>query len=324
MKHTHSQSIAPLSGAAERYAATVKSLDTKLLRHFLAVVEHKGFTTAAESLHITQPALTKSVQSLEHRLGVKLLERHRSAIIPTHYGEVLASHAKLIELQLAHTVSEIRSLKEGYMGTVNVGVGSTYAICLPHAILELQRAWPKLRVRVTVDGMEPLVAGLLAGDLDIICTAIEFPAYPDIEIEPLLDVENMLLARADHPLAGVDEPQAQQLLDYPWVAFSKSHMGLSRIGSYFAARQLEAPNLAVAVTSIDIMFSMLRQSNYIAAVPSSLRTNARTMGLTELALKDSFWRIRTGIAYRRASRTVPAVAAMADILRKTLVSPLPE
>ena len=67
--------------------------DTRLLRHFLAVFEHRNMTAAARALHITQPALTKSIRRLEEELDVHLFERQPSGVEPTRYGHVLARRA---------------------------------------------------------------------------------------------------------------------------------------------------------------------------------------------------------------------------------------
>lgn len=299
-----------------------RGLDTRLLRHFLAVVECKGFTTAADLLHITQPALTKSVQKLEHRLGVKLLERHHNIVEPTRYGQILATRAKLIEMEFAHAVSEIQSLKEGLMGTVSVGIGPSFVNFMPKAILALQQERPNVRVAVTVNVMDQLLAGLLAGDLDVICTALEFSTYPDIVKEPLLEGENALIARRDHPLARGSIVEPRELLAYPWVTFSKDYMGTSRIGSFFAASHLRPPKVAVTAGSPDVMFAVLRQSDYLSSIPTALLPNARALGLDELSIRGSFWRVSLGIAYRRATRPTPAIGAFIDILRSLFTSKL--
>ena len=213
-----------LPEAGERYAAAVKGLDSRLLRQFIAVVECRSFTVAAEVLHVTQPALTKSIQKLEQKLEVKLLERHHNAVEPTRFGQVLAIRAKLVELELAHAVSEIQSLKGGHLGTVNVGIAFALINYLPRAILAMQQQQPNVRVRVSVDVMDPLVAGLLAGDLDVICTPMEFPAYPDIEAEPLFECDHALVARSGHPLAGGAAVLPGQLLAYPWITFARDHI----------------------------------------------------------------------------------------------------
>lgn len=301
-----------------------RSLDTRLLRHFLAVVECKGFTTASEILHVTQPALTKSVQKLEQLLGVKLLERHRNLVEPTRYGQILATRAKLIELEFAHALSEIQSLKEGMMGTINVGIGPSFVNYMPKAILTLQQERPNVKVAVSVNVMDSLLAGLLAGEFDVICTALEFPTYPDIAKEPLLEGENALVARAGHPLTAGQIVEPRELLAYGWVTFFKDAMGMSRIGSFFAANHLRPPKVAVTAGSTDVMFAVLQHSDYIGSIPAALVPTAEALGLAELTIRGSLFRVSLGIAYRRDTRPTPAISTFIDILRALFTSGLPD
>ncbi|MCC6473872.1 MAG: LysR family transcriptional regulator [Burkholderiales bacterium] len=301
--------------ALGRYRAGIKGLDSRLLRQFLAVVECKSFTLAAQALHVTQPALTKSIQKLEQRLDVKLLERRRNGVEPTRYGQVLASRAKLVELEIAHAVSEIQSLRGGHQGIVNVGSAFALINHLPRAILAMQRRQPNVAVRVSVDVMDPLLASLLAGDLDIACSPIEFPSYADLETEPLMEHEHVLVARREHPLAGSARIEPRQLVAFPWITFARGHMASSKIGSVFAANRLPPPNAAITVSSVEIMFAALRHSDYVAALPDTLAGNAIAGGLVVLPFQAPFWRVRLYLAYRRSTHPTAAMTSMLECLR---------
>src|ERR1700756_2998365 len=95
-------------------------LDSRLLRHFLAVVEHGNMTAAASSLGLTQPALSKSIHHLEQDLGLDLFLRHPGGVTPTHAGEVLARHARLIESGLRGAAEEIDAIRRGTAATIQV------------------------------------------------------------------------------------------------------------------------------------------------------------------------------------------------------------
>ncbi|MEI8352823.1 MAG: LysR family transcriptional regulator [bacterium] len=67
--------------------------DMRRLRHALALAEHRNFARAATALHITQPALSRSIQSLEDALGVHLFDRNPRDVEPTAFGELVLRHA---------------------------------------------------------------------------------------------------------------------------------------------------------------------------------------------------------------------------------------
>lgn len=64
-------------------------IDLRRLRHFSALVQHGNFHRAADALHLTQPALTRSIQALEAHVGAPLLTRHRTGVEPTELGRLL-------------------------------------------------------------------------------------------------------------------------------------------------------------------------------------------------------------------------------------------
>ncbi|MBU6471509.1 MAG: LysR family transcriptional regulator, partial [Alphaproteobacteria bacterium] len=228
----------PLPQPGGYHTIAEREIDSRFLRHFLAVVECKGFTAAAEALNLTQPGLTKSIQKLEQILGVKLLERHHKSVEPTAFGEVLAARARLIELELAHALSEIESMKGGLVGTINVGVGPSFINYVSEVVLAMQVHRPNVRVNVSVDVMDTLLTGLISGTFDIICTSLEFPSYPEIAKEALSEGEHFVVSAADHALQNRGAVNPKDLLAYPWVAFSKDNMGIARMGSVFAVNRL--------------------------------------------------------------------------------------
>ena len=306
----------PLPQPGGYHTIAEREIDSRFLRHFLAVVECKGFTAAAEALNLTQPGLTKSIQKLEQILGVKLLERHHKSVEPTPFGEVLAARARLIELELAHALSEIESMKGGLVGTINVGVGPSFINYVSEVVLAMQLHRPNVRVNISVDVMDTLLTGLIGGTFDIICTSLEFPSYPEIAKEALSEGEHFVVAAADHALQNRGAVNPKDLLAYPWVAFSKDNMGIARMGSVFAANRLRPPNITTTTNSAEVMFDLVRKSNYLASIPSSLLPNALGMGLAKLPVKGALWQASLGIAYRKTAHLSAPLSAFINACRK--------
>ena len=311
----------PLPQRGGYHTNAEREIDSRFLRHFLAVVECKGFTAAAEALNLTQPGLTKSVQKLEQILGVKLLERHHKTVEPTPFGEVLAARARLIDLELAHALSEIESMKGGLVGTVNVGVGPSFINYISDVVLALQVHRPNVRVNISVDIMDSLLTGLIGGTFDIICTSLEFPSYPEIAKQELSAGEHIVIAAQDHPLRRRTLVEPKELLAYPWVVFSKDHMGIARMGSVFAVNHLRPPNITTTTNSAEVMFDLIKRSEYLACIPNLLLPNAIAAGLNKLPIRGSLWRVMLGIAYRRAEHPSAALQAFIDACKKIRLPP---
>ena len=83
-------------------------MDMRQVRHLIAVLEHGNVLRAANAIHISQPALSKSIQNLEAELGVQLLERSPRGVSPTIYGTNLLKHARLLLNQGEQAVADIK------------------------------------------------------------------------------------------------------------------------------------------------------------------------------------------------------------------------
>ncbi len=295
-------------------------IDFRQLRQFLAVVELKSFTAAAEKLHMTQPALTRSVQQIEERFGVKLIERGSKSFELTPFGHMLAERARLIEQEFAHIDSEMAALKSGETGTLRIGTGVSAIGYLPNALAAFREQRPNVCVRVTVDSMDSNVAALLRGDLDLICTAIEFPRHPTLKSERLLEVGNVVIASQSHPLVDRGTLTPKDLHAYPWATFSNDELARARLGAYFAASELDLPRIGFETNDLEILFAMLARSDYLASVPALVLDEARVRGLAQLRIKGSFWSIGLGYAHVRTAHLPSALSSFITILRAHILT----
>ena len=286
-------------------------MDSKLLHCFLSVVDHRNVTTAAAALHITQPALSKNIQKLEKELGVRLFDRLPGGVIPTRYGMALARRARLIEHELRQARGDIETMRDGGAGTITVGAGPMWTVeGLPEVLANLLQQHPKVKVRLITGVLDTLVPDLLKGEVDLVCSALDFPDHEEIVKEHLFDVNHVVLAREGHPLAAKRPAQPTELLRYPWIAFANDYVGMSRVGSYFSANGLDQPYIAFETSSIECMLSMLRLGDFVASVSSPLVARAELLGIRPLPVGGTFWRFRAGIAYRRSSSLSPLMSAL--------------
>ena len=106
------------------------TLDIRLLTAFLTIVQTGSLGRAAQALHVTQPALSRSIKQLEEKVGVPLFERHSKGMLLTQYGQALLPHARLLQEESALAVKEIDALRGLSKGTVRVGaIASVASAC---------------------------------------------------------------------------------------------------------------------------------------------------------------------------------------------------
>ena len=148
-------------------------LDIELiqLEQFLAVARAKNFTRAAKELHLSQSALSRSVQKLEDQLGQPLFERKPREVTLTDFGLILQEQAKKILDLVDDTISALS--EENQKGRIRLGAIPTIApYFLPKLLHEFSLAHPQISVLVQEDTSEELIQRCQRGELDLAILAL--------------------------------------------------------------------------------------------------------------------------------------------------------
>jgi DNA-binding transcriptional LysR family regulator len=170
------------------------------LRLFTAVVNHGGFTKAAASLHLSQPAISKSLNELERQLNLTLLERSGRSIRLTDAGQALYARARElfgVEWIAEQELREIRGLKRGVL---RIGASTTIATyMLPPYLGRFHLRHPGIRIRATSANTRTVLRMLLESRADI--ALVEGPvSHPQVEVQPWLDDELVVISHPQHRL----------------------------------------------------------------------------------------------------------------------------
>lgn len=293
-------------------------MHSRLLRHFLGVVEKRNISAAAEALHISQPALTRSIRQLEKSVGVPLFDRLPTGVALTKQGEVLARRVKLMELEYRHALAEISALEQGMAGTLRIGGGPMWvSVILPPIVAAFHQQFPKVKVRLTEGAIDSIVPALMAGEIDLACVTLSFPSQPELVKEPLVQVRHALVARGDHPLVGKGLAKAEDLARYPWVVLANDTVGTSRVGSYLVANGLEPPKIAIEATLIG-MLRVLEHGDFLGLFSTVMVDYAKRFGLVTIKHEGTFWEAEAGLAYMRTNRPSRAVESFKSMVRAAL------
>ncbi len=196
------------------------SFELRQLRHVLALAEHGSFARAAVALHLSQSALSRSVQSFERHVGTSLFVRSGSGVVPTDLGRLLIQRARQItELasELDQQVLAKRTLETGHV-TIGSGpypVESTLSTALARFISE----YPGISVRLQVRDWDELLRRLRARELDFFVAEISTMLQEtDVDIEPMSAHPLYYVARKGHPLAGRAGVTTTDIFAYPSVS----------------------------------------------------------------------------------------------------------
>jgi DNA-binding transcriptional LysR family regulator len=201
-------------------------LEPRRLLTLREVARQGSFSRAAETLALTQPAVSQQVGALERELGTALLVRGRGGTVPTPAGELLLAHADAVSARLELADVQMAALVADERSTLRVGAfPSAVATIVPTALAALRAQDPRLEVAVEEDRLAELVRGVQTGRLHAaVCfqdAAAERREHDGLERHDLLDEPMLALLPADHRLAGRDEVALRELRPEPWMAPSR-------------------------------------------------------------------------------------------------------
>lgn len=176
-------------------------LEVRDLQVVLALASAGTTSKAATILHLTQPAVSRALLSVEDKLGVRVFERAPRGMVPTPQGERLIAGARTLLVELADLE---RSVKAPLVPPVRLRVVCecyTAYHWVPSAIVNLRKTLPGIDVTLSVDHRGDPVAALQAGDIDVaLLTTATVPAG-QLEEHPLFSDEIVFVMSKTHPLA---------------------------------------------------------------------------------------------------------------------------
>lgn len=217
-------------------------MEIKTLRYFLAVAGEENMTHAAETLHVTQPTLSKAMKSLEDELGKKLFTRKSFSIRLTEEGMLLKARAEDLVGMAEKIEQEFISLDDIAGGELFFGLAESYRIrLLAREIRSLKERFPNLRYHITSGDTEQVVEKLDKGLLDFAVLA-ETPDYSKYEAIAFPEVDRWgLVLPADDPLAKKRSFKAGDLADLPLFSSEQGWNNEIRewAGSSFGKLRLE-------------------------------------------------------------------------------------
>lgn len=181
-------------------------MEIRVLRYFLEIARESSMSRAAETLHVSQPTLSKQMKELESELGKKLFHRGSTSVSLTDEGMLLRKRAEDILTMVDKTTSEFLELDNITGGEVHIGCAESHQIkYLAWVIKDFKEAYPRFRYHLTSGNTEQVVERLDRGLIDFafIVEPPNLERYNHIEI-PGTDIWGLAI-RKDHPLAEKEE-----------------------------------------------------------------------------------------------------------------------
>jgi DNA-binding transcriptional LysR family regulator len=183
----------------------------------VALAEHGNFARAAETLYITQSALTRSIQALEAKLGARLFDRGQRVVTPTMLGELVLRHAAALELAARDMQRDVQLAKGLEIGELRIGAGPFAGAALVGGpIGRLSEAHPRLRTEVVIGPWQELPERIRQREVDLIVGNLrDIESLDGFEVLELRPHALVWVCRPGHPLTKRAEVTFAELVAFP-------------------------------------------------------------------------------------------------------------
>lgn len=273
-------------------------MELRQLRHLTAVLQRASFSAAANDLHMTQPALSKSLRTLEKSLGVRLLDRGPGGVRATVYGEHLAAYAHLVLAQVSEAEAEIEALRGATKGRLKLGaVPAVLRTIVPTAVRAFLENRPDVQLSVIEGLNDALIGALQRGALDLVITVLPTePFAPEIEFRVLTREPMVIVGAPGHPLAGKPDLRLADLAAFSWIVPERLEPDRRQLDRLFGSARLALPKVVLETTSVTLLPAMLAGTTLLSYLPES---SVGASNCVALPLESATWTRTTVAAFRQ-------------------------
>lgn len=285
------------------------------LSYLVTVARTRNFSRAAELLHVSQPALSRSISAIEHDYGVKIFERSRTGAVPTVAGAQIIDEAADL-LRNANTFHHnLRMMSLGERGKVSIGMGPAIAATLLARLSgTMMERHSGINLLATIRPTNVLVTYLMTEAIELFVSPPEHVDLPgDVETREIGTIQGGFYVRAGHPLSGRKDVTIEEIMQYPLTT----------------ARQTTLPELVArnagtfVCDNYAVVFDLLRESNAVCI--TARRSIAKEVEAGEMTmLKPSDLELQPSpvvVATIRGRSMSPMASEIVEFCREWLAGP---
>jgi DNA-binding transcriptional LysR family regulator len=251
----------------ERALRRVKLSDLRLLQ---AVIERGGMAKAATHFNLSQPAVSKSIATLEHAIGVKLLDRSAKGVTPTVFGEALLSGSLAVFDELKQSLARIADLANPDQGSLRIGCSEAGAAgFVPTAIDRFAMRRPGVAFEVvTADPATLIERELPQRAIELaICAVPTHAPRTHVDVTHLFNDRHVIVASKQNRWARARKVTLGNLAKEAWVLPPSSSEPGQLIADAFRKAGAEPPIRVVAAFSIPLCLQLLATGRYVSMLP---------------------------------------------------------
>ncbi|WP_027922645.1 LysR family transcriptional regulator [Pseudomonas sp. URMO17WK12:I12] len=300
-----------------------RKLKFNQLMIFELVLESGSFVRAANTMGLTQPAITKAIYDLESFFGGPLFERSNRGVTPTEFGVMLGRRVKSLIAETRYMTEEVNAFRTGEAGHVIVGtLISASAKLLPRTIVKLRKATPGVLITVREGTTAQMFPALATGDLDIVVGRLpeqELPlthAFP-LKHEVLFDESFCAVVGKGHALIDRKGLNVEELMTEEWIFPLQESPSYNAVEKFFRDAGLGLPPHHVNSLSTLTNIGLLLETEMIALMPRAAAlqfVKAGLLNILEMTTTANFGQV--GFSIRADKEVNPACKNFIRCLRE--------
>ncbi|MGE5632185.1 MAG: LysR family transcriptional regulator [Caulobacteraceae bacterium] len=291
-------------------------MDLHYLKLFHTLASEQSYTRAANSLFISQPALSMQIKKFEEELGVKLFDKIGNKNILNENGRLLYSYTQKIFSIIEEAEHHLLNKTDHIGGTVNIGGSNTCGTyILPKIIGEFKSIYPDVNVNLHVSDTYEISNLIAESKLDLAMSGGAADYNKNIHVEKLIDDHIVFAASPQNKLVGKEYIEASDLEGCDFIAHeSKSQLYL------LAARIIEEMKFPAKITmtfgNIDAIKQAVAANLGVSLIPLSAVSFELKIGLIkELKIKGKSWSYPQNLIYNKNRYLSPAARKLIDLIR---------
>ena len=289
------------------------------VRTLQEIVRCQSFSRAAETLHLSQPAVSHHVRHLEEEVGQPLLERVGKRALPTPAGEVLLAHAARAFAELEAARQSLQELRGRVAGRLSVGTGATASTyLLPPLLRRLHARHPDLELVVVTGNSAEMVAAVAASHLDLAVVTLPVNRGAAVTVTPLMLDPLVAITPSAAPWRRRGALTAAELARHPLILYERGGT-IRRVIDEWFRRSGVVPRIAMELGNGEAIKKMVAAGLGLSVTSAmSLAAEVRARELIARPLAPPLGR-RLGIVRRRDRAASPALRAFLDGLEALAV-----
>ncbi|WP_346355662.1 LysR family transcriptional regulator [Azotosporobacter soli] len=273
-------------------------MDIRNLAYFIEVARQKNFSKAAETLHVSQPSISKAVKDLENRLNVTLFYRSTKYVELTDAGETILEQAQQIVSSFQNLTAQLDGLTQIRTGTIHIGFPPITAVTsFSHLLSAFRRAYPQIQIHLYESGPKKVEASVQDGLLDL---GLFTPDDASDEYDRIWFEQDPLdvILHPGHPLTSRSQLVLQDLAKEQFILFSSEYK-LHDMIIDCCKKAGFSPSIALETAQRELMTQMVAANMGIALLPHKICAALDPAQIASRPLSDPTICLRLALVWKK-------------------------